>query len=65
MTKTEGGYKAMKPWNQFYSPAYSTSTSANKGAKPRYNQDTEFEVGIQIGSKKFPENEIRGHSHAF
>ncbi len=40
----------MKPWIQFYSSAHNTSISAKGNAK--YNQDAEFEVGIQIGSKK-------------
>ena len=50
------GYKAMKPWNQFYSPMNTYALNASGNAV--YNQLGEFEVGIQIGSKKFPENFI-------
>ena len=59
----EMGFKAMKPWNQFYSPMniYGLNPSGNAV----HNQTGEFEVSIQIGSKKFPENEIKGHAHAF
>ena len=45
------GFKARKPFNDFYSPM-----NDDKG---------EFEFQMQIGSKKFPETEIRGHAEAY
>ena len=58
------GFKARKSFNDFYSPMndYSMAASLTNG---KYWQPGEFDFQMQIGSKKFPETEIRSHSEAF
>ena len=50
-----------KPWNSFYSPyeLYGNSTHV------KFDKDGEFDAMVQVGSKKFPETEIRSHSEAY
>ena len=57
------GFKARKSFNDFYSPMNDYAMGVGNNA--RYWQDGEFEFQMQIGSKKFPETEIRGHAEAY
>jgi hypothetical protein len=57
------GFKARKPFNDFYSPM--NDYSIGGGSNSRYNDKGEFEFQMQIGSKKYPETEIRGHAEAY
>ena len=59
-----GGFKARKAFNDFYSPMNDYSMAASE-SNSKYWQPGEFEFQMQIGSKKFPETEIRSHSEAF
>ena len=53
-----------KTWNSFYSP-YESMASLAGGITNSFDKDGEFEALVQVGSKKFPETEIRSHSEAY
>ena len=50
-----------KPWNSFYSP-YESYAGATLNS---FDKRGEFEAMVQVGSKKFPETEIRSHQEAY
>ena len=58
------GFKARKSFNDFYSPMNDYSIGADDH-NAKFNQAGEFEFQMQIGSKKFPETEIRSHTEAY
>ena len=60
----ENDSKARKPWNDFYSPMHAYATPY-EGNNSMYDQRGEFETQIQIGSKKYPETEMRSHAEAY
>ena len=53
----------MKPWNDFFSPAYPDNSDAASKLN-KYSTDGEFEFYMQIGSKFYPEQIIRSHGEA-
>ena len=50
-----------KKWNSFYSP-YESYAGATLNS---FDKRGEFEAMVQVGSKKFPETEIRSHQEAY
>ena len=58
---SEDGFVGRKSWNDFYSPMHSNSG----GAEDQYDENGEFEMQLQIGSKLFPEYPIRSHAEAY
>ena len=50
-----------KEWNDFYSPMYSYAKVANN----QFNSQGEFSAQLQLGSKLYPEFEIRSHNQAY
>ena len=50
-----------KSWNSFYSP-YESYAGATLNS---FDKRGEFEAMVQVGSKKFPETEIRSHQEAY
>ena len=50
-----------KTWNSFYSPYEALAGSTMNS----FDKNGEFEAMVQVGSKKFPETEIRSHGEAY
>ena len=60
----EGGFKARKSFNDFYSPMNDYSLGNNM-VNMHYNQEGEFDFQMQIGSVRYPQNQIRSHTEAY
>ena len=58
---SEASFVGRKPWNDFYSPMHLYTG----GEHNQYNQNGEFEMQLQLGSKLYPEYPVRSHQEMY